>query len=85
MADKMFEQKKTVTVTDVEKLVDAARERLQKEHPGRRFSDYDIFYAVFGESKDTDEVVYAFIKNTGSCPPEVVEYCQKILAPTIAA
>ena len=84
MANETLEQKRA-TFVDVGKLVDSVREKLQKEHPKKRFSDYDIFYAVLGESKDTDEKVYEFLRNTGSCPSKVIEYCQKILASNIAA
>lgn len=40
-----------------------------------------IFEQVYGETSEALERMWTFMKNVTTCPPEVIAFCQKILAP----
>ncbi len=73
-----------VSAEEINRLFQLVNGRLN--HPielGRR--ERWIFEQVLGESDATFETLWMFLKDVTTCPPEVIAYCQKYLAPKAPA
>ena len=56
---------------------------LKKTH-GEHFRDRQIFEEVFGDTPAMHEKFLKFLHDSSSCPPEVMNWCKRLLNPKTA-
>lgn len=64
---------------DIERLLSATCDALNEPESGRR--DWWIFQQVLGDTPESLKALGAFLKDVRTCPPAVITFCQKLLAP----
>lgn len=72
-----------MTAEEVHQLLSATCVHLNKPESGRR--DWWIFTQVLGDTPESLAALNTFLKDVTTCPPEVIAFCQKLLAPQLEA
>ena len=69
-----------MTADEVNTLFNTVCDLLNRTESGRR--EWWIFQQVIGDSNDCTETLNRFLKNVTTCPPEIILFCQQLIAPT---
>ncbi len=64
---------------DIERLFNVTCNLLNEPERGRR--EWWIFQQVFGNTPEALAALRTFLKDVRTCPPEVITFCQELLAP----
>jgi len=72
-----------MNATEIHTLFSDVCAKLNKPESGRR--DWWIFQQVLGDTPESRLALNAFLKDVTTCPPEVIAFCQEILAPKLEA
>ena len=78
------EEKARLSEAEVRALIEPACDKLnQKEELGHR--DWWIFKQVLGDTPEALTLLGIYLQDIRECPPEVIDFCRKVLAPTSSA
>ena len=72
-----------MSAAEINALFDAVEHRLNPTNT-EGLRERWIFERVFGQSQETLRRMFAFTKDVTTCPPEVITFCQELLAPKAA-
>lgn len=63
-----------LTAREINALFDAVRHEV-------KMAEVEVFRRVYGDDERTLPVLRRFLHDVTTCPPEVIAYCQQLLAP----
>jgi len=69
-----------VRCQEIRQLMDDTIAVLKKKG-NERFREWQIFVELLGDTPETAETFLKFLHNVSTCPPEIIQWCQKQVNP----